>query len=718
MKTLLLDTDSARLQEPLTFFTNRGDEVSIATSPADAKALLAHFQPDLVVVDLHLLDQSWQAVLDHIQRHLLNTQFIFTARYADPQKEAQAKHYAPLHFFRQPLTRAHLSDLLIPVSLSSNTVEAGTIPVKVSVRTKITVPYIILSVFVAVAVVILVNRFVLENVEERFINQLYEVGQLTSDLMVREEQRRLETLRLIVNTEGVADGVVARDSDRLRELVLPLAVNTQEGAVEILDVSGESLMSLRHRPGGNLEEYESTKGDDIFADWAFVRNVLDGQVIDGQDKFAGFAPAPWGDFFYVAGPLVNSEGELLGVLLIGKPLDVLARQMRQDTFAQIAFYNLTGEQLVTTLPSDASYPLTEADVDTVLARQDRESLLREQMVGSLTYVEIMTPWEAQGGRDLGVVGVALPQVFLLQASNDLQGQVILLTALVLLAIVAVGFFAAEGITHPLRDLVKASMAVTQGDLMTYVEPAGEDEITVLSHSFNQMVGSLREGALYRNLVDRTVSPEIRTTLHRSIAKGDLDLVGKSQTATVLFSDTRRLIAAIQATEPQSVFAIMSNYYNKMTPVITSREGLVTELDEDGLLAVFGLSPYPLKPAESAFRACRAGLALLAVTKAMNKRRQQQGQQNFAMDVVIHTGEITAGAMGDEGQIHYTVVGETVRVAQGLIRAVRGFNKPGVIISHATYEALGERRSSFRIEALGPQLVSSGMQLRVYRLAVL
>lgn len=717
MKTLLLDTDSAQLQEPLQFFIARGDEVSIATSPTDALAQLDNFAPDLVVVDLHLLDNAWEAVLDHIRQHLPNTQFIFTSRYADPDKETQAEQYLPLHFFRQPLTRANLDELLIPVTGSINAT-SNLPPVKVSVRTKITFPYVVLAVLVAVAVVILVNRLVLENVEERFVNQLYEVGQLTSDLMVREEQRRLETLRLVVNTEGVATGVVARDSDTLRELILPLVVNSQEDAVELLDPAGESIISLRHRPGGNLEEYDSTKGENIFAEWPFVANVLQQRVIDGQDKFAGLARASWGDFFYVAGPLVDSDGELLGVVLIGKSLDNLARQMRRDTFAQIAFYDLAGEQLVSTLPSDIAYPVVESDAETILARQDSESLLREEMVGSLTYVEVLAPWEVQGGQDLGLVGAALPQVFLLQASNDLQLQIIFLTVVVLLAIIGVGFFAAEGITNPLRDLVSASVAVTQGDLMTEVDPAGEDEITVLSHSFNQMVSSLREGALYRNLVDRTVAPEIRAMLHQSVAKGGLDFAGTKQVATVLYGDTQQMVASINATESTTNFGVLNNYYKALMPVITSRDGLVTELDENGMLALFGMSSATPTPEESAYRACRAGLALSSVAAMLNKQGRRQGRPNFGLGIIIHTGDVTAGGVGEEGQIHYTVVGETVRVAQSLVHVTRGLGETGIVISQTTYDRLGERRELFQIEALGPQLLPKEQQLPVYRLRYL
>ena len=89
------------------------------------------------------------------------------------------------------------------------------------------------------------------------------------------------------------------------------------------------------------------------------------------------------------------------------------------------------------------------------------------------------------------------------------------------------------------EVVEASAEVAQGNLEVQVDAVGNDELAVLAHSFNQMVSGLREGSLYRDLLGRTVSPEVREELRRSFGSGDVRLEGQDAVATVLALHLRR-----------------------------------------------------------------------------------------------------------------------------------------------------------------------------------
>src|SRR5687768_18371694 len=74
--------------------------------------------------------------------------------------------------------------------------EQKTIPrVRVPIRTKLTIPYLVLSIILAVAAAYLITQLVVENVEERFDKQLFEAGKISSELMVGYEMQLLETQR-------------------------------------------------------------------------------------------------------------------------------------------------------------------------------------------------------------------------------------------------------------------------------------------------------------------------------------------------------------------------------------------------------------------------------------------------------------------------------------------------------------------------------------------
>ena len=131
---------------------------------------------------------------------------------------------------------------------------------RIPIRTKITLPYIILAFGLVLSVGYVIARIVVDSVEERFTNNLIEAGQLTSEWMVLEEARLLETLRLISRTQGVAEAISADDPEWLKELIFPVAVNSLEEAVDVIDSHGTSLLALRHIPGGNIEDYEISGG--------------------------------------------------------------------------------------------------------------------------------------------------------------------------------------------------------------------------------------------------------------------------------------------------------------------------------------------------------------------------------------------------------------------------------------------------------------------------
>src|SRR5258706_630806 len=100
----------------------------------------------------------------------------------------------------------------------------------------------------------------------------------------------------------MAEDMVAGDTDTVRRLALPIVINDRQEAVEILDASGTSLVSLRHQPDGQVEAYDFSRGDAVFRDSPFVQEVLQGHSDASGRKCAGAIQGGSGSYFYVAGP--------------------------------------------------------------------------------------------------------------------------------------------------------------------------------------------------------------------------------------------------------------------------------------------------------------------------------------------------------------------------------------------------------------------------------
>ena len=202
---------------------------------------------------------------------------------------------------------------------------------RIPIRFKITLPYFFLALVLAIGIAFLVTRIVFDTVEERFTNQLIEAGKLSSEWMVREEDRLLETLRLLANTDGVEEALVKGDAEGLRQLSFGVVVNNQEEVVDFLNTEGELILSMRHRAGGNIEEYEFVRGDTGgYTGWELVDNVISGVEDARGDKFFGFENTPWGDMFYISGPVYKVDGSLAGVMLVGKTLPSLLKELRDE----------------------------------------------------------------------------------------------------------------------------------------------------------------------------------------------------------------------------------------------------------------------------------------------------------------------------------------------------------------------------------------------------
>jgi HD-GYP domain-containing protein (c-di-GMP phosphodiesterase class II) len=358
------------------------------------------------------------------------------------------------------------------------------------IRMKITIPYLFLALVIAMVGAYIVTQIVFDTIEERFTNQLLETGKIASEWIVKEEDKLLETLRLVAHTSGTAEALAENNAELLREIAFPILLNASAEALEILDEDGVSVLSLRHRAGGLLEEYDVSRGDSSFQSWEIVNQVLNQQTDRIGDKYAGIALAEWGDYLYVTGPIFDQNQELTGVILIGDSLNKIAQGIRETTLSQVTIYDFEGREITTTLLG-ATTPLDKEIAKEVVARQDDESYFQEFSSANIAYQEVVAPFEVRSGADVGILGTSLAKTFLVQTSNITRFQIFAFATTAFLIIIGAGLFIADRFTKPLLKVVDASSQVAAGNLDITIIPSGNDEITELANSFNEMVSSLQ-----------------------------------------------------------------------------------------------------------------------------------------------------------------------------------------------------------------------------------
>ena len=372
--------------------------------------------------------------------------------------------------------------------------------VRFPLRAKITLPFLILAVGLAIGAAYVITQIVFDTIDERYTNQLIESGKLSSEGMVRQEESLLRSLRLFSHSEGIPEAIAENDIAQLQTLSLGIAANQGEEVVEFLDKDGQLVLGLRHISGGDAADYEfSNQSDFSYQNVPFINNVLEGKIDDLGDKYSGVVKYGWDDLFYVTGPVYDAQGDFAGAVLVGKPLDSLLRQIHDETLSQVTIYTEGGVPISSTFYDPLE--LSEELAVSVLENQDISSLKRNLgnrrglNISNIDYEEILGAWEGRGDEDFGVIGVSLPRTFLVRASNATRLQITGLATLTLILVLLLGVYIASIITRPLRTLVEASAQVAEGDLMVQIEPKGNDEVAVLTKSFNNMVSSLNQSKI-------------------------------------------------------------------------------------------------------------------------------------------------------------------------------------------------------------------------------
>lgn len=365
-----------------------------------------------------------------------------------------------------------------------------------SIRVKVILPYLLLTLLVAVTGVYVVTSLVTSTLSERLTNQLLEAGRVVSDDMVRQEMTHIETGRLIAYTVGVPDALLSGDVDALRSIVMPTASGAEVENLFIYDADGHLRLHLVERPDGGLGEFVLQDTDAIaeMAASLLAENNPDSFPLRTFD----LDPVNYNRYYYTALPIPsNNDQETVGVIVIGTSVDTLLSYFQRTSFANIILYDLNGDAFATTF--------TQNDEPTFLSTLNISPALSQEVRASSEIVSGENEFEvsereyrlARGGLDvsgteLGVFAVALPLQFVLEPGSDSRNTYVMLFTVAMIFVVVVGYLIARLIINPLSSLVNTSKAITAGDLTKRSGIASRDEIGTLAHSFDEMTSRLQK----------------------------------------------------------------------------------------------------------------------------------------------------------------------------------------------------------------------------------
>jgi len=576
--------------------------------------------------------------------------------------------------------------------------------VRFSLRWKIMLPFLLLALALGLGFLYLVDRLVREGEQERFVRQLASSGQQAVDALVRQEADLLELERLIANTEGVGEAAALGNAEALRDRVLPVVANAKRDVVAIVDLSGNSVLTVRHPPDAPGGQYETLRGEAFYANWPLVGTVLQSRLNDAQgDKRAGVEALVIGGrtvpVFLVAGPLRDASGQPVGAVLVGQYLDTLVVELQQAAGASVSAYDLaTGGLLATTLePQDPqALTLTADAITAAYAPEKGPEALRVIVVNGLPQEEVLTGFTARQGADvLGVLGISLPRIALSGAMRQDLTRVALFGAISLAMVMLAGMLITSAVTGPLADVAAASQQLASGDLTLHLPEGGGDEIGLMARNLNTLAVHLKSQSSEPTLVASGAAADGAPS---DAVGGVAD--GLQASAALLLVDLASIFQAEKTQGSQGPAGLVRQFLSETLEVVARHAGTVETWDSEQLIASFGLRPKTLPAKVGALQAVHAGVALREIADLRNLRLAAEGRAILTVGMGIATGSIQTVAPGIAGLPGRALSGPALEEARRLKAAARDLPAGGLLITQSTFDRLGTAQSQFSFGRAG------------------
>ncbi len=252
------------------------------------------------------------------------------------------------------------------------------------------------------------------------------------------------------------------------------------------------------------------------------------------------------------------------------------------------------------------------------------------------------------------------------------------------------FFFGRAIARPIVRLAERSRAIRELDL-SRARPSGGSwfrETDDAAAAYNSMLSGLR---WFETYVPKSL-------VLRLMRLGEDAIRSEQRTVTVMFTDIANFSGLSERYPPVELVELLNRHFGLLLEKIEIEDGTVDKFIGDSVMAFWGAPEARLDHAEAT---CRAALAIRTAISAENQRRAAAGAEPLGLRIGIHSGTAVVGNIGAAGRLNYTLIGDTVNVAQRLEALGKELDirerEIAILVSGATAALLG---AQFEVRALG------------------
>jgi adenylate cyclase len=180
-------------------------------------------------------------------------------------------------------------------------------------------------------------------------------------------------------------------------------------------------------------------------------------------------------------------------------------------------------------------------------------------------------------------------------------------------------------------------------------------------------------------------------------RGQIKLGGIQKNATIFFSDIREFTAKSETftkvfgeDASDKIVYWLNDYFSHMVGCVEKTNGTIDKFIGDAVMAHWGAVYTAGSPAQDAYSCVAAALIMRKSLYEMNKEhgKGDPGNPPIRIGCGINTGMVTAGQLGSNARMEYTVIGDPVNLAS----RIEALNKPlgtDILISEDTWKLVNK-----------------------------
>ena len=180
-------------------------------------------------------------------------------------------------------------------------------------------------------------------------------------------------------------------------------------------------------------------------------------------------------------------------------------------------------------------------------------------------------------------------------------------------------------------------------------------------------------------------------VQRLMERGEEGIASRRIDVTVMFTDIVGFTPQAESLPGHETAELLNHHFALIGACIEREHGIIDKYIGDSVMALWGVVPPRDDHAGAGIRAAHA---IATALREDNEQRRAGGKTPIRLRIGLHSGPAIVGNIGAPGRVNFTVVGDTVNIAQRFEQLGKEFMMPAdevvVLTSGETLAAVKDR----------------------------